>query len=68
MAWSWRCETAEGEALTDEWFSEEAFSSRGDAETWLGENWQEIAAAGAERAILVDGERDVYSMSLSDPL
>lgn len=68
MAWSWRCETAEGETLTDERFSDEAFSSRGDAETWLGENWQEIAAAGAERVTLIEGERVVYSMSLSDPL
>lgn len=36
------------------------FGSQGDAETWLGEHWRVLAAAGAESATLLDDAREVY--------
>lgn len=35
--------------------------SRFDAETWLGEHWRELAAAGARRALLRHGDEPVGS-------
>ncbi len=37
-----------------------SFSSQGDAETWLGEHWRVLAAAGIAAARLVHDGRDVY--------
>ena len=37
-----------------------AFGSQGDAETWLGEHWRVLAAAGVAAATLVEDGRDVY--------
>ncbi|GAA3734646.1 hypothetical protein HDA32_003881 [Spinactinospora alkalitolerans] len=67
MAWSWRYETAEGTVLQDESLPGELFPSRGDAESWLGETWQELREAGAERVTLLEEDHAVYSMSLADP-
>ncbi len=36
------------------------FSSQGDAETWLGEHWRVLAAAGVAAAVLVADGREVY--------
>lgn len=66
MAWSWRYETADATALTDESLPGELFTSRGDAESWLGENWRELAQGGAEQVTLLEDERAVYTMSLDE--
>ena len=43
----------------------EAFPTQGDAETWLGETWRELLAAGVDAVVLVEDGRDVYGpMSL----
>ncbi|MDA0567674.1 hypothetical protein LG943_25610 [Streptomonospora sp. S1-112] len=67
MAWSWRYETEHGEALDDGSLPGELFSSRGDAESWLGENWRSLVEGGAGRVTLVEDDRAVYSMSLDEP-
>ncbi len=36
------------------------FSSQGDAETWLGEHWRVLAAAGVAAASLDEDGREVY--------
>jgi hypothetical protein len=42
-------------------------SNQSDAESWLGENWRELAEAGVARASLFDDERQVYGpMPLSE--
>ena len=42
------------------------FPSQGDAESWLGETWQELLHAGVAQVTLLDGTREVYGpMSLS---
>lgn len=45
--------------------SEQRFPSQSDAETWLGECWPDLVAAGVAAVVLRQGERTVYGpMSL----
>jgi peptide subunit release factor 1 (eRF1) len=64
MAWTWRYEDAEGKAVEG---PSEAFSSQSDAESWLGQTWRDLLAAGAVRAVLVEEDRVEYQMSLLPP-
>jgi hypothetical protein len=66
MSWTWRCEAADGERVSaDAVPVMEAFPTQGDAETWLGETWRELLAAGVDAVVLVEDGRDVYGpMSL----
>lgn len=64
MAWTWRYDGAEGADPQGADLPSESFTSRGDAESWLGENWQELAEGGVRRVALLDGEKEVYAMSL----
>ncbi len=42
------------------------FTSQGDAESWVGESWRELADQGVASVVLLDGDREVYGpMSLS---
>lgn len=66
MAWSWRFENDEGEAVEVDEPVSELFPSRGDAESWLGENWREIRDAGVAQVTLLGGEEIHYTMSLAD--
>ncbi|WP_026118496.1 hypothetical protein [Nocardiopsis salina] len=63
MAWTWRYFGPEGDEL-GQGLPSESFTSRGDAESWLGENWQELADGGVGRVALMDEGREVYAMSL----
>ena len=63
MTWSWRLETSEGEVV--ESVATEKFPSQADAESWIGEAWQELAGKGVDRVVLLEGDREVYGpMSL----
>jgi hypothetical protein len=62
MAWTWRYEDAEGRPVDG---PNEAFSSQSDAESWIGQTWRELVAAGVARVALVEDERTEYWMSLS---
>lgn len=66
MAWTWRYEDPSGtEVALSDGPGDEVFPSQSDAESWLGENWQELLHAGVEQVTLLDGERAVYGpMSL----
>lgn len=65
MAWTWRYhETDEAPAESTK-PQPEVFTSRGDAESWLGENWAELAEAGVETVTLLEEEREVYTMPLA---
>jgi hypothetical protein len=64
MSWTWLLETRESEPVATE-VEIPAFPSQSDAESWLGEVWRELAAAGAAQATLLEDERVVYGpMSL----
>jgi hypothetical protein len=61
MPWSWRYEGVDGQPVTG---PAEAFSSQADAESWIGQAWRELAAAGVTSVTLVEDERVDYKMSL----
>lgn len=64
MSWTWQYETADGTLLDAEGLdtapTAEIFPSQSDAESWLGEVWQELLHAGVEQVTLLDGDRKVY--------
>ena len=68
MAWIWRYENANGDEVEPaDAPTGEPFPTQSDAETWLGENWRELAAAGVEQVSLLDSGRVAYGpMSLKE--
>jgi hypothetical protein len=68
MSWVWRFLDAAGKQLTPHDVDSPAFSAQGDAETWIGESWRELADAGVSAVVLVHDGHDVYGpMSLAEP-
>lgn len=63
VAWTWRYESAGGEPI--ERLDGSDFPTQSDAESWLGETWQDLLADGVARVVLLDGEREEYAMPLS---
>lgn len=64
MSWTWQYEDAAGAGLDSP--DSEAFESRSDAESWLGENFGELTDQGVAAVTLLDGETRIYGpMSLS---
>ncbi|MEV4417248.1 hypothetical protein [Catellatospora sp. NPDC049609] len=51
MTWSWRYEDAEGKPVEG---PNETFSNQADAESWLGQTWRDLVAAGAVEVVLVE--------------
>lgn len=63
--WWWRLEDAAGNVVDVPEHSGERFGSQADAESWVGEIWAELAAAGVDAVTLFEHERRVYGpMSL----
>ena len=66
MSWTWRLESADGGAVSLP--TTPSHPNQSDAESWLGENWRELAEAGVARVTLYDGNAEVYGpMSLESP-
>ncbi|MBS4754195.1 hypothetical protein KG112_15405 [Nocardioides sp. zg-ZUI104] len=69
--WRWRLEDGagtevvlDGDAATE--YGEQAFANQGDAESWIGEIWAELAELGVAQVTLFEVDREVYGpMSLS---
>jgi hypothetical protein len=56
MGWTWRYDKpAAGEVEHSE-----EFPTQGDAESWIGETWRELAAGGVGAVTLFEDDRDVY--------
>ncbi len=66
MVWTWRYEKTDGSAVTPATGGEEEFSGQGDAESWIGESWKQLAEEGVDNAVLLDDDRVIYSMSLHE--
>lgn len=75
--WTWRLENAVGEPVplsvlpmagddaTPEGFDNNGFPTQSDAETWVGEQWKNLLAAGVVGVTLFEDDREVYGpMSL----
>ena len=66
MSWSWRFETASGAPVDPGEVGGADFSAQGDAESWLGEVWRELADRGVGQVYLLEDGREVYGpMGLS---
>jgi hypothetical protein len=65
VSWSWRFQNAAGGPADPGDLATAEFSAQGDAESWLGEYWRELAVAGVEQVVLFEDGRKVYGpMSL----
>jgi hypothetical protein len=65
MTFTWRFETSDGSPVTRQGGAAERFPSQADAESWVGESWQELLADGVDQVTLLEGDRVVYGpMSL----
>lgn len=63
--WWWRLDDATG-GTVEPAGGRADFPTRGDAESYIGETWAELAAEGVASVTLFEGEREVYGpMSLS---
>lgn len=64
--WWWRMENTAGEeVLVPEELDGARFESQGDAESWVGETWADLAAVGVDAVTLFELDREVYGpMSL----
>ncbi len=64
--WSWRLEDSTGSEVEVEGeLAGQRFASQADAESWVGEIWADLAAAGVDHVLLLDLDRVVYGpMSL----
>lgn len=68
MAWTWRFLGEDGEALDAQ--PSPDFPAQADAESWLGEEWPELAEVGVSAVTLLEGDREVYgpmSLKPADP-
>ncbi len=65
MPFTWRYETSDGAAVTGDAPLKERFPSQADAETWIGESWQDLLSRGVDQVTLLEGDLVVYGpMSL----
>ena len=65
MTWTWQLEAADGTVLSARGLPAETFPSQSDAESWLGENWRALLAAGVDQVTLLeDGRAEYGPMSL----
>lgn len=63
--WTWTYEDADGAPLTPEAAPAQAFATQADAESWVGEAWHDLLAAGVEGVTLLEDGAKVYGpMSL----
>ncbi len=61
MAWTWRYEDAQGQSVEG---PHDSFPSQSDAESWVGQAWRELVAAGVATVALLEEDRLEYRMSL----
>ncbi len=63
MAWTWRYEGPDGgevEPGPGGSAGGGSFPNQSDAESWIGESWRELLAAGVHQVTLFEGDRKVY--------
>lgn len=65
MSFTWRLEAADGTPMAGP--TVPSHTNQSDAESWLGEEWRALAAAGVAQVTLLDGSTEVYGpMSLGE--
>jgi hypothetical protein len=64
-SWRWRFQDSSGAEVGSS-FGTPTFPSQGDAESWLGEVWRDLADESVGQVTLLEGDREVYGpMSLA---
>ncbi|MDQ3616104.1 MAG: hypothetical protein M3393_05665 [Actinomycetota bacterium] len=58
--WWWRLENSSGQVVAVDGVARQEFPSQSDAETWVGEVWEEMLEGGADAVTLFEGDREVY--------
>jgi hypothetical protein len=67
VGWGWRFEDVSGQMVEPDGVVVESFPTQADAETWIGETWRDLLAAGVEQVTLFEDGREVYGpMSLRE--
>ena len=67
MSWTWQLRDSDGAEVTPAG-TPPSFPTQSDAESWLGEEWPDLLAAGVDDVVLFEGSREVYGpMSLHTP-
>ena len=65
MTWTWRLQDAAGAVVSTGTNTEHGFPSRSEAESWIGEVWQDLLEQGVEQVTLLEEDHEVYGpMSL----
>lgn len=63
--WTWRYVDSDGKDVLPDGAPTSPFPTQSDAESWLGEEWRELVAAGVDAVHLREGDTEVYGpMSL----
>jgi hypothetical protein len=63
--WHWRMEDSSGAEVAGAEGADQQFPSQSDAESWIGEVWQDLLEGGVDAVTLFEGDREVYGpMSL----
>ncbi|MYW06595.1 hypothetical protein [Streptomyces sp. SID3343] len=62
MSWVWRYEDANGAPVDGP--QAEDFTNQSDAESWLGESYKDLLAAGIDQVTLLEDDTKIYGMSL----
>lgn len=66
VPWWWQLLDADGRVVAPADGRQE-FPTRGDAESWVGEFWQDLADDGITAVTLFEGEREVYGPMSLEP-
>lgn len=66
LTWWWQLTDTNARVITvGADYDAQRFPNQGDAESWVGEFWGDLAALGVDAVTLMDGDREVYGpMSL----
>ncbi|MEV5243552.1 hypothetical protein AB0K89_31235 [Streptomyces cinnamoneus] len=64
MAWTWRFEKADGTETVPPVEPEE-FTTQGDAESWIGEEWRALLDGGVDQVRLFEDDTEIYGSPMS---
>jgi hypothetical protein len=65
MPWTWHYTDDAGQSLDRDPGTSQHFPTQSDAETWIGESWQELLDSGVSGVVLFEDDHVVYGpMSL----
>jgi hypothetical protein len=65
--WTWSYADSEGQPVTGDPTTDTAFPTQGDAESWFGEVWSELAEAGVASVTLHRDGAVVYGPMSLEP-